>query len=147
MSRKIIHRMSGTPEYKAYIAARQRCTNPKDKRWLSYGARGVKFLFKSVKEFMKAVGPRPSSKHSLDRYPNNDGNYEQGNVRWATRSQQQNNKRIYGKGYSWHKATGMWMARIRIKSKEKYLGIFNTQKEAKEARDRAVKEKEKCQKT
>jgi len=92
MSRKIIHRMSGTPEYKAYIAARQRCTNPKDKRWLSYGARGVKFLFKSVKEFMKAVGPRPSSKHSLDRYPNNDGNYEQGNVRWATRPQQQNNK-------------------------------------------------------
>jgi len=40
----------------------------------------------------------------------------------------------------------MWMVRIRINGKEKYKGIFKTQKEAKKAREEAIKEKEKCQK-
>jgi hypothetical protein len=128
------------------MVAKQRCTNPNSQRWYTHGARGIKFLFNSFEEFIQTIGRRPSPEHSLDRFPDNDGNYEPGNVRWATRSQQQLNKRPFGKGYSWHKATGMWMVRIRINGKEKYKGIFKTQKEAKKAREEAIKEKEKCQK-
>lgn len=40
-------------------------------------------------------GPRPSTKHSIDRYPNPFGDYEPGNVRWATASEQARNQRRF----------------------------------------------------
>lgn len=88
------HGMSRSPEYDAYCSARQRCENPNMPQWERYGGRGIKFLFASFEEFFAELGPRPSSHHSLDRFPNNDGHYEVGNVRWATRSQQMTNCRF-----------------------------------------------------
>jgi hypothetical protein len=41
--------------------------------------------------FLDHIGYRPSSEHTLDRYPNKSGNYEPDNVRWATRIEQQRN--------------------------------------------------------
>src|ERR1700692_2459997 len=101
------------PEYQVYQMAKQRCTNPNNQRWYTHGARGIKFLFNSFAEFYAEIGPRPSSAFSLER-KDNDGNYEIGNVKWATRSEQQRNKRPYthiirrGKGYNWHKASQKW---------------------------------------
>lgn len=48
--------------------------------------------------FLAYVGPRPTSKHTIDRYPNRNGNYEPGNVRWATRNEQELNKDAYVRG-------------------------------------------------
>ncbi|HWY20028.1 MAG TPA: hypothetical protein VNX26_02345 [Candidatus Acidoferrum sp.] len=85
------HGMWKSPEYTAYTHAKQRCTNPRCVDWPDYGGRGIKFLFTSFEQFFAELGPRPEGL-SLDR-KNNDGNYEPGNVRWATASEQQKNQR------------------------------------------------------
>lgn len=82
-----------TSEYNTFLNARKRCTNPKHISYPYYGGRGIKFLFMSFEEFLFAVGPKPSPQHTVDRYPNNDGHYESGNVRWATKEEQANNRR------------------------------------------------------
>jgi len=79
-----------TPEYNIYTAAQQRCNNPNVKCFKDYGGRGIKFLFTSFEQFFAELGPRPEGL-TLDRI-NNDGNYEVGNVRWATRSEQRMNQ-------------------------------------------------------
>jgi len=86
---------AATPEYKAYGNAKNRCINPRCHAYPDYGGRGIEFRFSSYEEFLAHLGKRPSPEHSLDRYPDNDGHYEIGNVRWATRSEQQKNKRQY----------------------------------------------------
>lgn len=80
-----------SPEYNAYTSAKKRTTNLTHPDWPNYGGRGIKFLFDSFEEFYNEIGPRPESM-SLDRI-NNDGNYEPGNVRWATKREQELNKR------------------------------------------------------
>ena len=82
------------PEYKIYSEAKQRCTNPNSTSWHLYGGRGIKFKFKTFWCFIVALGGfRPSARHQLDRYPNNNGHYQAGNVRWATPSQNALNRR------------------------------------------------------
>ena len=79
-------------EYNIFHLARKRCNNPKDPNYKYYGGRGIAFLFSSVEELIASVGRRPSREYSLDRI-NNNGNYEPGNVRWATASEQSANTR------------------------------------------------------
>jgi hypothetical protein len=95
----ITHGQSRTPEYKAFQAIHQRCENSKCHKYPLYGGRGIKVSKRwsgenGFEHFIADVGNRPSVKHSLDRFPNNDsGNYEPGNVRWATVLQQRLNQR------------------------------------------------------
>lgn len=84
------------PEYIAWTSMKNRCTNEKTKCYEDYGGRGIRVCdlwMRSYEDFLAHVGRRPSPEYSLDRYPDNDGNYEPGNVRWATRIQQRANQR------------------------------------------------------
>lgn len=90
------HGLEDTPEYAAWANAIYRCENPNAQQWPLYGARGVAVCDRwrfSFAAFYEDMGPRPSSNHSLDRYPDVNGNYEPGNCRWATAREQSNNKR------------------------------------------------------
>ena len=72
-----------------------RCYNPNYSEFDSYGGRGIivdPSWINDFPAFLAHIGPRPSAKHSIDRIEN-DGNYEPGNVRWATLETQVNNKR------------------------------------------------------
>ena len=66
------------------------------KEYKHYGGRGIMVCerWNTFENFLADLGPKPSPKHEIDRYPNNDGNYEPDNVRWATRTQQTNNTRV-----------------------------------------------------
>lgn len=74
------------PEYIAWCAIKGRCLNPKNKDFKFYGGRGIKMCARwrdSFINFLIDVGPRPSHKHRLSRYPNKKGDYKSGNVCWV----------------------------------------------------------------
>jgi hypothetical protein len=82
-------------EYTCWLNLRRRCLELSNPVYANYGARGIKVCDRwhdSFENFFADVGRKPTPEHSLDRI-NNDGNYEPGNVRWATRSEQAFNRR------------------------------------------------------
>jgi hypothetical protein len=84
------HGHSHTSEYMSYIDAKRRCTDPTVDSYPRYGGRGIKFLFISFEQWFTELGYRPVGK-TIDRI-HNDGNYEPGNVRWATPKEQRHNQ-------------------------------------------------------
>ncbi len=89
------HGLAGTRIYNIWRGMISRCHSPTNIRYCDYGGRGINVFPEwqtSIVAFVAHMGPRPSKHHSVDRI-NNDGNYEPGNVRWATPVQQARNTR------------------------------------------------------
>ncbi|MEA3224481.1 MAG: hypothetical protein U9Q07_00915 [Planctomycetota bacterium] len=83
-----------TPEYRVWRSLINRCTNPNVSNYHHYGGRGINVCpaWRDFAVFLADMGPKPSPKHSIDRI-DNEGDYEPGNTRWATRKQQNRNTR------------------------------------------------------
>lgn len=85
---------SQTHEYRCWQSAKMRCFSKNTAAYPKYGARGITMCDRwanSYQHFLEDMGPSPTPEHSLDRFPNQKGNYEPGNCRWATKAEQVEN--------------------------------------------------------
>lgn len=139
------HGLSNHPCFYLYIAIRHRCFNTNDPSYPNYGGRGITMCDEwrcDPKTFFDHVEKLPhygEVGRSIDRYPDNDGNYAPGNIRWATGHEQAVNKRQCLTTY-----TGVFQRKQRFSSAIKYqrkkihIGTFNTAEEAAIARDQYI---------
>ena len=94
---KLTHGQRWSKLYSCWLNMRDRCNNPNNKQFKDYGGRGIKICERwnsfanFLADILAAIGERPPGM-TLDRI-DNDGNYEPGNVRWATPVQQRANQR------------------------------------------------------
>lgn|SRR6267154_4472075 len=88
------HGRANTTEYQIWESMKQRCNKPNRKSYKYYGAMGVRVCkrWDKFENFFSDMGKRPKGK-TLDRFPNNCGDYKPSNCRWATWKQQAANRR------------------------------------------------------
>jgi hypothetical protein len=136
------HGLSNHPLHQVWLQMKARCLNDKHKSYTHYGGRGIsiyeKWLddFKAYFDYVANLPGFGDSNLSLDRI-DNDGNYEPGNLRWATKSQQRINsgsrrsKSGYiGVEFNRRRQVAKWKASITVDGKRISLGHHMTAKDA-----------------
>lgn len=101
-----------TKEYRAWTHMIGRCHTPTDRAYARYGGRGITVCDEwrsSFQAFFDHVGKAPSSRHTIDRV-DNSGGYMPGNVRWATYSEQNRNRRPRSEWVNFGKKRGPYKA-------------------------------------
>jgi hypothetical protein len=146
VNKQFKHGMTGTPEHQAWYKMVSRCTNPNDKDFCYYGARGItvcRAWLNFPQAFLKDMGNRPSPLHSLDRVDNSKG-YAPTNCQWATKSQQVINRRLQKSNKSGYRGVHLdkrimkWVATIGSGGRNHYLGTFNEPEAAARAYNQAA---------
>lgn len=85
------HGKTNTVEYTIWAAMWQRCANPRNRQYGEYRNRAPDEAWRSFETFYADMGPRPSSKHSIERVENSKG-YSKDNCIWALVEVQARNK-------------------------------------------------------
>jgi hypothetical protein len=130
------HGMYGTPTYRTWMSMIQRCTKPYHKSYEVYKNFKIDPKWMVFTGFFEDMGVRPEG-HTLDRI-NGELGYNKENCRWATLSQQQQNKRPNklnrNKGLAGvAERNGRFCAKIRYDGQREHIGTFDTPEEANEA--------------
>jgi hypothetical protein len=107
-------RRQETPTYRAWSGMKARCDQPNADQYPRYGGRGIRYCeaWGDFGAFLRDMGERPKGT-TLDRI-DRDGNYEPGNCRWATPTQQTRNRSntIRATGFGETLTLGEWAERF-----------------------------------
>ena len=126
-----------------------RCTNKKNTRYEKYGGKGVSVCREWMKDFttydyyIRSLPNAMKSKYTLDRI-DNDGNYELGNLRWATAQTQQANHSLHCnntsgyRGVTLKKHCGLYASQLTVNYKEIHIGYFKDPLKAAIARNKYI---------
>ena len=144
---KITHGRSNSRFYKTWKHMVGRCSNPNNKDYKDYGARGIivcdEWLdIRNFTEWCNSTYPKLGG-YTLDKIDNDKG-YSPENCRWADKTTQVLNRRIMKNnksgyvGVRYHSRDGVWTAYISVNNTRKHIGSFKTIEEAVLARDNYI---------
>lgn len=132
------HGLSQSAEYRILRLMIGRCHEPSNGSYHKYGAKGITVCpawRDSFIAFYQHIGPRPTSRHTIDRIDGTKG-YEPGNVRWATYSEQNLNKELSRRntsgyrGVTWLPKKQRYIAQVSAYKQPLYIGCYADIQEA-----------------